>query len=131
LPYKYVEYPDGKLKWNVWSFDEGMASRVPYEAAARTLTQTKRSFSAYTVRHGLSITLEHNFAASPQGVENFKNQLKQLVGSIQYTNDLDVHIALIVAPSYEKTIKEKYYTSSKEPAAGPAPVRRAVPAFCR
>ena len=45
LPYKYIENVDQKLKWNVWSFDEGLASRVPYESAARTLTQTKRSYA--------------------------------------------------------------------------------------
>lgn len=116
LPYKYVENPDAKMKWNVWSFDEGLASRVPYESAARVLTQTKRSFSAYMVRHGLAITMEHNFMMSPAGRENFNNQLRQLVGSIQYSNDLDVHIALVTAPSYSKTWAEKYHTSEKTPS---------------
>jgi hypothetical protein len=115
LPYKYVENPDAKLKWNVWSFDEGTASRVPYESAARVLTQTKRSFSAYTVRQGLAIAMEHNFMASPAGMENFRNQVRQMVGSIQYTNDLDVHMALIQAPSYARTIAEKYHTPLKTP----------------
>ena len=41
LPYLYYENVDAKIKWNRWSFDEGLASRVPYESAARTLTQTK------------------------------------------------------------------------------------------
>lgn len=113
LPYKYFDNVDGKLKWNVWSFDEAMASRVPYEAAARTLTQTKRSFSGYAVRHGLALTLEHNFMMTPQGRENFQNQLNQLVGSIQYSNDLDVHMALILAPSYEKYMMEKYNNYNK------------------
>ena len=35
LPYMYMENPDRKIKWNVYSFDEGIASRVPYESAAR------------------------------------------------------------------------------------------------
>ena len=113
LPYKYIENVDAKIKWNVWSFDEGMASRVPYESAARTLTQTKRSYAGYTIRHGLAITMEHNFMMSDKGRENFKNQLQQLVGCIQYTNDLDVHIALITAQSYAKERAEKFYMSGK------------------
>lgn len=113
LPYRYFDNVDGKIKWNVWSFDEAMASRLPYEAAARTLTQSKRSFAGYAVRHGLAINLEHNFMMTPQGRENFQNQLKQLIGSIQYSNDLDVHMALILAPSYEKTQSEKYFGQSK------------------
>jgi hypothetical protein len=31
---------------------QGLASRVPYESAARTLTQTKRSYAGYMVRQG-------------------------------------------------------------------------------
>lgn len=109
LPYMYIEYPDKKLEWNVWSFDQGLASRVPYESAARTLTQRKQSFSGYTVRQGLAITMEHNFMMSPEGMENFKNQVMQVVQSIQNTNDLDVHMALINAPSYLRTVRERYY----------------------
>lgn len=116
LPYKYIENVDAKIKWNVWSFDEGLASRVPYEAPARVLTQTKRSFRGYTVRQGLAITMEHNFMMSPAGIKNFENQLQQMVGSIQQTNDLDVHVALVTAPSYARTIQEKYFSSGKTPA---------------
>jgi hypothetical protein len=78
--------------------------------------QSSRDFLAktgYTTRHGLAITMEHNFMMSDKGRENFKNQLQQVVGSIQYTNDLDVHIALITAVSYAKERAEKYYTTSK------------------
>jgi len=113
LPYVYIENPDQKLKWNVYSFDEGIASRVPYEAAARVLPQSKRSFAGYAVRQGLAIAMEHNFMASAAGKENFKNQLQQLVGSIQLTNDLDVHMALLLAPSYQKTMDEKYHDNHK------------------
>lgn len=61
LPYKYIANPDAKIKWNAFSYDEGLASRVPYEAAARVLTQTKRSYAAFAVRHGIAIEMEHNF----------------------------------------------------------------------
>jgi len=113
LPYFYLENPDAKIKWNVYSFDEGMASRVPYESAARVLTQTKSSQSGYAIRQGLAIAMEHNFLASEAGRTNFKHQLTQLVGSIQLTNDLDVHIALLQAQSYEKIISEKYYGTER------------------
>ena len=113
LPYKYQPYPDNKIKWNVWSFDEGMASRVPYESAARVLTQSMRKFAGFLVRQGMAIVLEHNFMMTEKGRTNFQNQLMQMVGSIQYTNDLDVHIALVQAPSYEKHIREKYYVEDK------------------
>lgn len=58
LPYFYIEDVDRKIKWNRWSFDEGLASRVPYESAARTLTQSKTSYEGYTIRQGLAITME-------------------------------------------------------------------------
>ena len=109
LPYMYMDYPDRKIEWNVWTFDQGLASRVPYEAAARTLTQRKQTFSGYTVRQGLAITMEHNFMMSDEGMTNFHNQVTQVVGSIQNTNDLDVHMALINAPSYLTQVRERYY----------------------
>jgi hypothetical protein len=113
LPYMYMDQPDRKIKWNVYSFDEGMASRVPYESAARVLPQSKRSFAGYAVRQGLAIAMEHNFMMSPSGMDNFRKQLMQLVGSIQLTNDLDVHMALLYAPSYQKHMDEKYYDASR------------------
>ena len=84
LPYQYVENPDQKLSWDVFSYDEGLASRVPYESAARVLTQSKSTHSAYIVRQGLAISMEHNFMMSERGRRDFNNQLMQLVGSIQY-----------------------------------------------
>jgi hypothetical protein len=108
LPYVYMANPDAKFKWNVYSFDEGLANRVPYESAARVLTQTKRSQQGYLIRQGLAIQMEHNFMMSTKGREDFQRQLQQLVGSIQLTNDLDVHMALLRAPSYEKDLREKY-----------------------
>ena len=109
LPYMHWDRPDNKIKWRVFSFDEGLASRVPYESAARTLTQSRESFSAYATRHGLAITMEHNFMMSEEGRKNFYLQVQQVVGSIQKTNDLHVHIALIKCNSYFRKVREKYY----------------------
>jgi hypothetical protein len=109
LPYMYWSAPDSKIKWRVFSYDEGMASRVPYEAAARTLTQSQEKFSSYATRHGLSITMEHNFMMTEQGHTDFYHQLQQVVGSIQKTNDLQVHLALIKARSYFRKVRERYY----------------------
>ena len=50
---------------------------------------------------------------SAQGRENFQNQLKQLIGSIQYSNDYDVHVALVQAPTYARTVDERYYSQDK------------------
>ena len=109
LPYMHWDRPDTKIKWRVMSFDEGLAARVPYESAARTLTQSRESFSAYATRHGLAITMEHNFMMSEDGRKNFYLQVQQVVGSIQKTNDLHVHIALIKCGSYFRKVREKYY----------------------
>jgi hypothetical protein len=109
LPYMHWDRPDNKIKWRVFSFDEGLASRVPYESAARTLTQSRESFSAYATRHGLAITMEHNFMMSEEGRNNFYLQVQQVVGSIQKTNDMHVHIALIKCGSYFRKVREKYY----------------------
>lgn len=41
--------------------------------------------------------------------------LWQVVGSIQKTNDLDVHIALLNAPTFASEIRNKFYTNTKTP----------------
>lgn len=117
LPYKWLETPDAKIVWNVFSYDSGMASRVPYESAARVLTQTKRSYGAFAVRMGLAIKMEHNHMMSAKGIADFQNQVQQLVGSIQKTNDLDVHIAMIQAESYQKEWNEKFQTTERTTSA--------------
>jgi hypothetical protein len=109
LPYMYWSAPDSKIKWRVFSYDEGLASRVPYEAAARTMTQSQEKMSSYATRHGLAITMEHNFMMTEQGRMDFYHQLQQVVGSIQKTNDLQVHLALIKARSYFRKVRERYY----------------------
>lgn len=38
-----------------------------------------------------------------------RDQILQIVGSIQNTNDLDVHMALILAPSYANQVRNQYY----------------------
>ena len=109
LPYVYWASPDSKIKWRVFSFEEGLASRVPYEAAARTMTQSQEKFKSFATRHGISMTMEHNFMMTEQGRMNFYYQLQQIVGSIQKTNDLQVHLALIKARSYFRKVRERYY----------------------
>jgi hypothetical protein len=64
----------------------------------------------------MAIVLEHNFMMSEAGRVNFKHQLNQLRGSIQMSNDLDVHTALVLAPSYERTMREKYMGNDKSPS---------------
>ena len=112
LPYHYCDAPDSKIKWNVWSYDEGLASRVPYEAAARTLTESQERFQTQLKRDGLAITMEHNFMMSEQGRKNFYYRLMQVVGSIQKTNDLYVIMALVNARSYFRKVREKFYRDS-------------------
>ncbi|MBV5345094.1 MAG: hypothetical protein JZU63_05975, partial [Rhodoferax sp.] len=52
---------------------------------------------------------------SAKGMSDFQNQVKQLVGSIQQSNDLDVHIALLQAPSYHREYMEKFNSVDKTP----------------
>ena len=58
------------------------------------------------------LSTEHNFMVSAAGRENFKNQLQQL-GSIQMTNDLDVHVVPLTASSYQRQQNEKYMDNTK------------------
>ena len=117
LPYVHFDRPDNKISWRVFAYDEGLASRVPYESAARTLTQSREQFSAYATRHGLSITMEHNFMMSEEGRRDFYYQVQQVVGSIQKTNDLQVHMALIKCGSYFRKVRNCMRCGARRPAS--------------
>ena len=100
LPYMYMYYGDRKMEWNTWTFDQGLAARVPRELTAR-------EYSGYAVRQGLAISMEHNFMTTTEGMENFRNQIRHMVDSIQNTNDLDVHMALVAEPSYLVQVRQR------------------------
>ena len=51
---------------------------MPYEAAARTLTESQERFSTQLKRDGLAITMEHNFMMSEEGRKNFYYRLMQV-----------------------------------------------------
>ena len=42
LPYKYITNVDGKIKWNVWSFDEGMASGARLYTSGAIFIRSRR-----------------------------------------------------------------------------------------
>ncbi len=78
------------------------------------------------VNHCMAIVLEHNFMMFPKGLKNFKNWL-----SIQYSNDLQVYIALVLALSglsYQKTMQEilhlppTYWSALKQVQGHTAPL---------
>merc|ERR1719263_1365031 len=54
---------------------------------------------------------------SKAGLVNFQNQIQQGVQSIQNTNDLDVHMALLTAPSYLARVRERYFVDDFLPKA--------------
>jgi len=98
LPYKYTDGPDREFEWNVWRFDLGVARGL-----------TAREYPGYIVRQGLSIAMEADFMATTESMENFRNQIRHIVYSIQNTNDLDVHISLVKAPSYVMKVCQPPY----------------------
>ena len=69
-------------------------------------TRTRPSCAGHFLRRGMAIVLEHNLMLTEAG-RDLRRQLLQLVGPIQLTNDLDVHLALALAPRYQKTVEEK------------------------
>jgi len=91
LPYVHVEHPDRTVEWNVSRFDQGTVN---------TRAQLETSFCGDTVRCALALAMEHAFMTTREGVQNFQDQVRQLVETIQTANDVDVHVALVAAPKY-------------------------------
>ena len=98
LPYTYTDGLDRKFEWNGWRFDVGV-----------TREMTAREYQGYIVRQGLAIAMEGDFMATTESIENFRTQIRHIVSSIQNTNDLDVHMALVTAPSYVMQVCQRSY----------------------
>lgn len=47
------------LAWNMWHFDQALASVVPEEGISRLITSSRKAQEDHTIRHGLAFVLEH------------------------------------------------------------------------
>lgn len=86
------------VQWMEINFDQGLAPQVEVEGLARLYTHNKTKRGAVAVRRGVAVKIESGFYMSPEGREEWRQQIEQLATIVQRTNDYDVMITLLQTP---------------------------------
>jgi len=86
------------VQWNELNFDSGLAPQVEVEGLARLYTHNKTKRGATAVRRGVAVKQEAGFFMSPEGREEWRQQIEQLATIVQRTNDYQVMMALLQTP---------------------------------
>lgn len=86
------------VQWMEINFDQGLAPQVEVEGLARLYTHNKTKRGAVAVRRGVAVKIESGFYMSPEGREEWRQQIEQLATIVQRTNDYDVMMTLLQTP---------------------------------
>ena len=86
------------VQWMEINFDQGLAPQVDDEGLARLYTHNKTKRGAVAVRRGVAVKIESGFYMSPEGREEWRQQIEQLATIVQRTNDYDVLLTLLQTP---------------------------------
>ena len=79
----WAQTDDLHVKWNKWTFNRGLAGRVPHEGIPRLITSTKQSHSETIERRGLAFILEHQFMKTPEGIEQYRRNIQGIAQTVQ------------------------------------------------
>ena len=92
-PYESINF-----KWMEINFDQGLAPQIETEGLARLYTHNKTRRGARLVRRGVAVKVEEGFFLTPEGREEWGQQIEQLATIIQRTNEYDAFINLLQTP---------------------------------
>jgi len=98
LPLK--EQQDLKIEWTVIEFDRTLAEFEPELGVPRLATLRRRQEGAYMTRHGMALEVNHGYAATPQGRDDWMLKLRSITGAVQETMDQAGIMALVQAADY-------------------------------
>jgi hypothetical protein len=91
-------YESINVKWTEVNFNPGIAPQVETLGLGRYYTHNKTRRGARAVRRGAAVKIEAGFFMTPEGQEEWRLQIEQLVTVIQNTNELDVVLTLLQTP---------------------------------
>lgn len=91
-------YESINVKWTEVNFNPGLAPQVEVLGVGRYFTHNKTRRGARAVRRGAAVKIESGFFMTPEGREEWRMQIEQLVTVIQNTNEYDVLLTLLQTP---------------------------------
>lgn len=91
-------YESINVKWTEVNFDPGFAEQTEVLGVGRYFTHNKSRRGATAVRRQAAVKIESGFFMTPEGREDWRNQIEQLVTIVQNTNEYDVMLTLLQTP---------------------------------
>lgn len=91
-------YESINVKWTEVNFNPGLAPQVEVLGVGRYFTHNKTRRGARAVRRGAAVKIESGFFMTPEGRDEWRMQIEQLVTVIQNTNEYDVLLTLLQTP---------------------------------
>lgn len=91
-------YESINVKWTEVNYNPGLAPQVEVLGVGRYFTHNKTRRGARAVRRGAAVKIESGFFMTPEGREEWRQQIEQLVTVIQNTNEYDVLLTLLQTP---------------------------------
>jgi hypothetical protein len=96
------------IAYNIWSFNETLVGRTPFEGTSRLLRSQKSSFSDKLVRRGLAFMLEHGFMNTQEGRQQYVQNIKEIVKAVQLTMSFDVLSTLLTCKRYNVSWEKEH-----------------------
>ena len=106
LPWK--KHNGGKIKLDIWHFDDSISTRTPYETTSRLVTSRVETMESETVRWGGSHISERTFWLTATGRQHWSLQQQQLKNGVLVSQMLNVIIELLTCHAAKDTLEERY-----------------------
>lgn len=110
-PYALVSYDTGSVEWDEYYYDSSIINVVAERAPTRTAGFTRRKFSRGLVRYGAGVDNTVDFLESAFGRKMFNLQVKQMVTSIQDSNNFAVIYSYLEAVDIGKRVLRAFATN--------------------
>ena len=104
LPWRNQENPN--IAWEKVQFNRTLMDLEPEQGVPRYVTVEKEAHSDKMVRRGLALIVNHGFAATPGGQNDWAWKMATIAGAMQETCDQDGLLTLLGCKDIYKALRE-------------------------
>lgn len=97
-----------EVAWVTFQYNKSYFDVLPYEGTPNYITLTEGGGKDRLLQRGMGISIDHQFFKTPEGQEQYRNQLETLINSAQLTLYYMVIQALIRAKNYYRLNSLKF-----------------------
>ena len=103
----WLETNQHHIQWNELRFNRTIAGRTPHEAPSRYITTEKTQHRDHVVRRGLAFIMEVDRANTPEGRQDYVNNIKGILQSVLETVSHDTIYTILISHDDKKSDRTK------------------------